>query len=188
MEVSSSFVVGGLPALTPVVGQLVSMMTYTRWTTLRAVEGLTTAQLDHLHDAASNSIGALLAHIAAVEVAYQYATFDGRGFTPASRARWEAALELGERGRRELRGEPLEHYRTMLAQVRERTLRELAARDDAWLEETAPFWNGQPANNYFKWFHVFEDELNHRGQIRWLRQRLPSTGTYSMPIQSDHRG
>ena len=24
----------------------------------------------------------------------------------------------------------------------------------------------RPANNYFKWFHVFEDELNHRGQIR----------------------
>src|SRR3712207_6863032 len=42
------------------------------------------------------------------------------------------------------------------AQVREHTLRELATRDDAWLEETAPFWDGQPANNYFKWFHVLD--------------------------------
>lgn len=31
--------------------------------------------------------------------------------------------------------------------------------------------NVERANNYFKWFHVFEDELNHRGQIRWLRIR-----------------
>ena len=42
---------------------------------------------------------------------------------------------------------------------------------DAWLDAQTPFWGGKPANNYFKWFHVFEDELNHRGQIRWLRKR-----------------
>jgi uncharacterized damage-inducible protein DinB len=26
-------------------------------------------------------------------------------------------------------------------------------------------------NNYFKWFHVVGHEINHRGQIRWLRSR-----------------
>ena len=26
----------------------------------------------------------------------------------------------------------------------------------------------------FKWFHVLEDEVNHRGQIRIIRRRLPS--------------
>ena len=62
----------------------------------------------------------------------------------------------------------------MLDEVRTQTLRELAQRDDAWLDEESPFWSGLPANNYFKWFHVFEDELNHRGQMRWLRQRLPA--------------
>lgn len=30
---------------------------------------------------------------------------------------------------------------------------------------------GNPSNNNFMWFHVFEDALNHRGQIRWLRKR-----------------
>jgi hypothetical protein len=58
--------------------------------------------------------------------------------------------------------------------VRAFTLDELARRDDKWVDETATFWNGRKANNYFKWFHVFEDELNHRGQIRWLRSRLPA--------------
>lgn len=56
------------------------------------------------------------------------------------------------------------------------TLLHFAQQDDAWLETPAPFdlVGGRPANNHFKWFHVAEDELNHRGQIRWLRRRLPA--------------
>jgi hypothetical protein len=48
----------------------------------------------------------------------------------------------------------------------------LAARDDAWLERSVT-----PApriNAHWAWFHVAEDEINHRGQIRWLRARLPT--------------
>ena len=48
------------------------MLTYARSTTLAAVEGLTLAELDNLHDPESNSIGALLAHIAAVERRTRY--------------------------------------------------------------------------------------------------------------------
>jgi len=28
-------------------------------------------------------------------------------------------------------------------------------------------------NAHWAWFHQAEDEINHRGQIRWLRSRLP---------------
>ena len=55
-----------IPGYSPTIGRLVGMLTYARSTTLAAVDGLTIADLDHLHDAESNSIGALLAHIAAV--------------------------------------------------------------------------------------------------------------------------
>ncbi|HKW48086.1 MAG TPA: DinB family protein [Gemmatimonadaceae bacterium] len=169
-----SFVIGPTPGYSPGIGRLVGMMTYARWTTLRAVEELTTAQLDHLHDSSSNSIGALLAHIASVEIAYQRITFAGRGISsPEHDAEWAAALQLGDRAREEIRGKPLEHYVSGLAAVRAFTLEELTHHDDRWLDQTTAFWSGRPANNYFKWFHVFEDELNHRGQIRWLRQRLP---------------
>jgi hypothetical protein len=164
--------VGPTPGFSPQIGRLVAMMTYARRTTLEATAGLTTKQLDYLHDPSSNSIGALLMHIAGVEVAYQRATFEQRDLTDADRARWGAALDLGERARREIRGRPLEHYVAALAETRSITLSELAQRDDSWLEETTPFWGGHLANNYFKWFHVFEDEINHRGQIRWLRKRL----------------
>ena len=174
MPLPDSLVIGPTPGYSPSLGRLVAMMSFARSTTLRAAAGLTVAQLDHLHDTSSNSIGALLAHVAAVEVAYQRITFEGRGLSlPAYDEEWLIALQLGDAGREKLRGKPLEHYVSGLEQVREFTLRELARHDDRWLDET-DVWNGRPVNNYFKWFHVFEDELNHRGQIRWLRQRLPA--------------
>ncbi len=169
----SPFVVAPIDGFSPQIGRLVVMMSYARRTTLEAAAKLTTEQLDYVHDRTSNSIGALLAHIAAVEVSYQCATFERRGLTAEEKERWGAALELGERAQGEIRGRPLEQYVGGLTEVRERTLRELARRDDAWLEETRPFWGGHLANNYFQWFHVFEDEISHRGQIQWLRKRLP---------------
>lgn len=173
MDSSRLLLIDEIEGFAPHVGRLVSMMNYARWTTMEAVEGLAPRELDHLQDAAANSIGALLLHVAAVEVAYQARTFDGRGLTRGEERRWGAALELGERGRREIRGHGLEFYAAHLEEVRERTLRELRGRDDAWLEAQEPFRDGRPANRYFMWYHVFEDELNHRGQIRWLRKRLP---------------
>jgi uncharacterized damage-inducible protein DinB len=173
MHVETPFVLGDQPGFTPQIGHLVVMLSYARRTTLQAVQGLTSSQLDHLEDSESNSIGALLAHIAAIEMAYQCSTFEQRPLSRAEQVRWGAALELGARGRQEIRGHDLGYYLSMLDEVRARTLRELAAREDTWLYETTPFWGGQPANNYFKWFHVFEDEISHRGQIRWLRKRVP---------------
>ena len=147
------------------------MLTYARSTTLAAVEGLTLADLDHLHDAQSNSIGALLAHILVVERSYQVMTFEERPLSPDEDAQWSLALKLGAEGRRALRGRSLDQYLDELRSVRHLTLERLAARDDAWLERSV-----SPApriNVHWAWFHVAEDEINHRGQIRWLRTRLP---------------
>lgn len=147
------------------------MLTYARSTTLAAVDGLTLAALDHLHDAESNSIGALLAHTAAVERSYQILTFEDRLLSPQENERWSTALTLGASGRRSLRGHPLDHYLAELMAVRRSTLDALAARDDDWLERAvAP---APRINAHWAWFHVAEDEINHRGQIRWLRARLP---------------
>lgn len=147
------------------------MMNYVRLTTVDAVAGLTVEQLDYVHDTESNSIGALLMHIAAAEAGYQAATFHGRGLNDEEKRRWGAALDLGGRGSREIRGHELPHYLALLEQVRSQTLTELGGRDDAWLDEETRFGSGQRINNYFKWFHVLGHEINHRGQIRWLRTR-----------------
>ena len=148
------------------------ILLYARQTTLTAVEGLSVADLDHLHDDASNSIGALLAHIAAVERGYQHIVFDERPPSPEETAALEPALTLGAEARRLLRGKSLEHYVHELSEARRVTLAGLAARDDEWLEQSL---RAAPAMNaHWAWFHVAEDEISHRGQIRWLRARLPS--------------
>ena len=171
MSKENLFLITAMPGFTPQIGRLVSMMNYVRSTTLSAVTGLSVDELDDQHDLQSNSIGALLSHIAAAEVGYQAATFHGRDLNENERQEWGAALDLGERARRELRGQELGHYVSRLEQVRATTLTELGRRDDTWLEERTSFGSGQAVNNYFKWFHVFGHEINHRGQIRWLRTR-----------------
>ena len=171
MSTRDLFLIGDVPGFTPQIGRLVSMMNYARHTTLTAVAGLGAIELDFLPDSLSNSIGALLSHIAAAEIGYQAATFYGRDLSEDEQQEWGAAIELGERARREIKGHELDHYVSRLEQVRATTLVELGRRGDEWLEEQTSFGSGQKVNNYFKWFHVFGHEINHRGQIRWLRNR-----------------
>lgn len=172
MDPSNLYLITDIAGYTPQIGRLVSMMNYARWTTLAEVDGLGAEHLDYLHDPRSNSIGALLMHIAAVEASYQAATFGSDGFSRNEPELFAAALDLGERARRMIRGHSAGYYLGMLEGVRSKTLEELARRDDNWLSEETLFWGRRQANNYFKWFHVFEDEINHRGQIRWLRKRV----------------
>jgi hypothetical protein len=53
-----------------------------------------------------------------------------------------------------------------------KTLEDFQTLEDNWLYIETDFWDSKRANNYFKWFHVLEDEINHRGQIQFLRQRI----------------
>ncbi len=146
----------------PTIGRLVGMLTYVRSTTLAAVDGMTLAELDHRHDAESNSIGALLAHMAAVERSYQILTFEERLLSPQETERWSTALKLGLDARRSLRGYPLEHYPEELSAVRRDTLEALRARDDEWMEGSVALV--PRINAHWAWFHVAEDEINHRGR------------------------
>ena len=162
------------PGFTPHMGRLVSMMNYARATTLHAVKDLTTQQLDFVPAGFGNLIGALLEHFAAVEVAYQIRTFQHRWAEdddPELKP-WVAGLDLGERIK-ELRGRDLDFYIKQLETVRNTTLEKFKTLDDTWLEQEFEFREGVNANHYWCWFHVFEDEINHRGQIRLIRQNLP---------------
>ena len=167
------YLISDIPGYSPQISQLLSMMNYARYTTLHAVKDLTVEQLDFLLDDNSNSIGALLLHFAAVEYAYQVETFEGRELSEEELKEWGAALDLGEAGREHIKGHELGFYLDQLTKVRERTYELFKSVDDEWLAHEEPFWHNKPANYYFMWFHVFEDEINHRGQIRLVRKRLP---------------
>ena len=173
------YLIGDIPGFTPQIGRLVSMMNYVRHSTLSAIEGLTVNELDYLNDPESNSIGSLLLHIAAAEAGYQAATFDKRELNDEEKHEWGTALTLGEKARQEINGHDLEYYLIKLEQVRIKTLAALAVRDDQWLDEQSPFGSDNSVNNYFKWFHVFTHEVNHRGQIRLLRRQVKQSGSGS---------
>ncbi|MCA1054336.1 DinB family protein [Rossellomorea aquimaris] len=160
-----------LRGFSPQLGHLVSQMNYARQTTLEAVNGLTTAELDYLPSKDGNSIGALLYHMAAVEKGFQIEIFDGRRPNVQEMEEWGAPYSLGDKGRAHIKGFPLEFYLGKLEEVRSRTLKEFATLNDDWLYEDRR-WDNHPSNHYFIWFHVFEDEINHRGQIRMIRKML----------------
>lgn len=166
-------IIGPKEGYSPQIGTLVSMMNWMRTTVLYSVKGLKQQELDYLHDAKSNTIGAMLLHLAATEAFYQGNTFEGLNDFK-DKAKWGDAMGLGDAGRKNIKGHDLDYYLKILSETREQSLAELKKRDDKWLMTVDPkFFGGQPTNNYCKWFHVVEHESNHNGQIKYLKGRLP---------------
>lgn len=172
MNMDQIYLITDIPGYSPQISRLISMMNYARHTTLAATKDLTVAQLDYLMDDQSNSIGSLLLHFAAVEYAYQAETFEGRDLTEEELSVWGPALSLGDAGREHIKGNDLNYYLQQMIAVRARTLELFKTVGDDWLSKEEPFWHDKPANYYFMWFHVFEDEINHRGQIRLIKKRF----------------
>ena len=177
----SMHIIGPKEGFSPEIGTLVSMMNWMRYTVLNSVTNLKENDLDYLHDGKSNSIGAMLLHLAATEAFYQLNTFEGRqDYNENEKAKWGAAMELGDEGRKKIKGNNLVYYLTILKETREKTLNEFKKRDDKWLMTVDPkFFGRQPTNNYCKWFHVCEHESNHNGQIKWIKSRLPGAKAQS---------
>ena len=155
---------------------LVSMMDWMRWVVLGSVEGLSQKDIDFLLDEKSNSVGAMLMHLAGTERYYQIKTLSGISKSDlsfgVSGAEWDAASSLGDKGRQMFKGKPLSYYLDKLAEVRGFSLKELKNREDNWLMESTKGFDGQLTNNYCKWFHVVEHESNHNGQIKFLKSRV----------------
>ncbi|KAA0546206.1 DUF664 domain-containing protein [Bacillus sp. BGMRC 2118] len=154
----------------PKIGELVSMIQHTRAVTLEDVKDLTEGELDYLVDSGSNSIGALLLHIASIEFVHQIISFENRDINELELKQWKSALELGEDARKTIDKKSVQYYINELSKVREKTLTQLKGKKDEWLFEERKWLNGVPYNNYYLWFHVFEDEINHRGQIRMIKR------------------
>ncbi|WP_164669702.1 DinB family protein [Virgibacillus doumboii] len=159
-------------SFTDKIGELVSMLEHTRDVTLSEISNLSQRELDYLPDDSSNSIGALLSHIASIEFVHQVISFEQRDLTGNELSKWGTALELGDNAREVIKEQSLEYYLDELTQVRERTLALLKSKKDSWLFEENEWDNGVSYNNYYLWFHVMEDEINHRGQIRVIKRLL----------------
>lgn len=164
--------IGPIEGYTPQIGTLLSMLEWISNSVIIATTGLSIEQLDYIHDKDSNSIGALMMHVAATEVIYQDITFHNLNeFSNENKAKWNVAMNLGEEAQNKIKGNNLNFYIDAMQEARAKTKKEMKIRNDEWLltGETKK-WNW---NNYCKWFHVTEHFANHRGQITWYKKRLP---------------
>lgn len=169
-------VIGPREGFSPQIGTLLSMMTWMRRVILSPVRGMTVEQLDYVHDKDSNSIGAMLLHLAATERFYQIHTFEEKrwgDWSDQDKKRFDTAMNLGDEGRKIIKGNNLDFYLNTLSEVRENTIKQFRSRDDKWLLAVDETWGWGPTNNYCKWFHVCEHESNHNGQIKYIKSRLP---------------
>jgi len=178
MQTSDSmYLIGPQDGYSPQIGTLLSTMTMMRAWVISTVKDLTQEQLDFQIDDQSNSIGAMLLHLAATEKYYQLNTFDELKWGTWSdevKKEWDVPSGLGEEGRKKIIGNSVNFYLSKLEEVREVTKKEFAKRDDEWIMKSEPFFENQPTNNYCKWFHVCEHESNHRGQMKFVVKRLPA--------------
>jgi uncharacterized damage-inducible protein DinB len=166
--------IGPRAGYSPQIGIMVSQLDWVRASVIRATKGLTQPELDYLADPQSNTIGALLLHLAATDVVYQDMTFHGlQDFSEVNNKKWGVAMELGDEGRSQIKGHDLDFYISAMTEVREVTLQEFKGKDDKWFAEVDPKFFGGPTNNFCKWFHVCEHEANHRGQMTVIRKHLP---------------
>ena len=169
-------IIGPKPGYTPQIGTLVSMLTWMQTAVDRSTDGLTQQDLDWLFDSQANTIGALMLHLAATETYYQFNTFEGKKWDtwPDSvKQKWDPAMNLGDAGRKTIKGHDRDYYLNILQETRAKTLAEFSKRDDSWFLAVDKDWPWGPTNNYCKWFHVCEHEAHHTGQIAFLRKRLP---------------
>jgi uncharacterized damage-inducible protein DinB len=152
-------------------------MTMMRSWLIDTVKELSVEELDFQIDDKSNSIGAMLWHLAATEKYYQLNTFENMpwgSWSDEVKKEWDVASHLGEKAREEIKGYEVDFYIQKLNDVRAVTEKEFAKRDDEWIMKSEPFFADQPTNNYCKWFHVCEHESNHRGQFKFIIKRFPS--------------
>ena len=154
------------------IGELVSMLEYSREVLLDDIKDLSQSDLDFIAYEGANSIGSLLMHIASIEFVHQVIIFEKRDLNKDEYSRWESALILGEKAREEIQNHSLGYYLGVLFETREKTLSLLSSKNEEWLFEGNKWNDGTSPNNYWLWYHVMEDEINHRGQIRLIKRML----------------
>ena len=149
------------------IGQLVSMLDNLKARVVRNVANLDQKGTDFLLDENANSPGAIIYHLAATEAYYQVYTFEGRGFNAEEAKKWETALNLGDKARKEFKEKPISYYLKIYDEVRSKTKTLLKTKDDEWLKNKI---GGM--NIHWAWFHVMEHQANHMGQLALIKKRI----------------
>lgn len=162
--------IGNVEGASPKIADMISMLEDLKARVERTVKNMSQYEIDYLHDAEANRIGALVMHLAAAEKYYQVFTFENREFNEDEKKIWNNALNLDQGGRDEFKGHSIQYYLDIYNEVRAKTIEELKKRDDAWFAEVQLKYD---MTNQYCWFHVMEHQSSHLGQILFLKKRIP---------------
>ena len=133
---------------TPLIGHVVSMMEHARDATLYQIRDLTEEQLDYVLFDNSNSIGALLRHICAMEVLHTIVLFENRDMNLEERKFWKYSLP-GSMLEERVKGHDIGYYLNLLTNTRSTTLEKLKQYDDSWLYQESVFYPSVKAKPLF---------------------------------------
>ena len=147
------FVIGTRGGYEGEVGVMASMLQNARQYLLSAVRGLDTASLDARPAPAVNTIGSILAHLAAAEVMIGLRAFENRRPTEEEKRVHGPAFQFEDSSRPA--GRPLDSYLDVLRTTRETTLQRMRGRPDSWLQESRVF-AGRPANVHYFLLHYLQ--------------------------------
>ncbi len=149
------------------IGNMISMLDNLKKRVERHVVNLDQDGTDFLLDENANSPGAIIYHLAATEAYYQVYTFEGRSFNAEEKAKWEMALNLGDKARNKYKNKPISYYMDIYDEVRKKTKKLLKTKDDEWFKTKI----GNMSRHY-AWFHVMEHQANHMGQLALIKKRI----------------
>ena len=162
-----------LPGYDPEIGRWLWALEDTRHETLKSLDGLSDEDLDSLPQGANNTIGALLYHIAIVEVGWLFfQVLEGKKPFPQGFGALFPADAVHEREQlTHLQGASLQDYLQRLEKVRASLLEEFRANS---IEEFRrlrylPEENVTPEGVLH---HLIQHEAEHRGQVQTLRHLL----------------
>ena len=161
------FLIGPRGGPNPRLETLLAQLASSRHYLLNAARDLKARELDSIAPGCPNTIGSLLAHVAAAEAMFRNITCHGRQF-----AEHEEELKRAfQFANNWLAGSDYEGYREELRRSHQETVSLLSRKGDAWLDTPTTFM-GRPSNYHYYWTHLLMDEARHTGQAILIRKHL----------------
>ena len=144
-----------------------------RKSTIDMTKDLTIEQLDYNFDDLSNSIGTLLFHIATLGYRFILNNIYVRKITEQEFHEYENGFPH-MMNQRLVRDRSFEYYHQKLLNTENIIQEELSKLNDDWLFKKGLQTQGDElTTNYSFLRHIIDDEINHQGQIKLIRKRLP---------------
>lgn len=168
MDAYRSLVIAPLDANSPDIGRSLWILEDIRARTKQSLAGIRPAALDWSPPPALNSIGTLLAHIAAIEADWLYTDVLGQPFPPDVAALLPPAVREADGHLTRVGGRPLADHLAVLDAIRARVLAAFGAMSPAEYRRARRLATYEVTPEWCL-YHLAEHEAAHRGEFETVR-------------------